>query len=99
MEAKQLGKTTTNNKLIYNNTKNISMSYISFELNYRYYPIVLFEDKTNFYLKSCFTHKLVKELRKLIKICCQNLFHIQELQKRAYNKKIKSFSYTLSKKI
>ena len=32
-------------------------------------------------------------------ICCQNLLHIQDLQKQAHDKEIKPHSYALSDKI
>lgn len=63
----------------YNNAKNVSISHTRFELNYGYYPRISFKDKANLCLKSRFANKLAKELRELIEICCQNLFHIQEL--------------------
>ena len=86
-------------EFVYNNTKNTSTSHTSFEFNYSYYPKVLFEENINFCLRYCFVEKLARKLRKPIEICYQNLFHIQELQKKAHNKRIKSSSYTLGKKI
>ena len=34
-----------------------------------------------------------------MEVYCQNLLHAQNLQKRAYNKRVKSRSYTLDKKV
>ena len=44
-------------------------------------------------------NKLAQELRELIEVCCQNLLHVQELQKKAHEKKVKSQSYILCKKV
>ena len=83
----------------YNNTKNASTGYNLFKFNCGYYLKVLFEENIDPYLRSCFANKLVEELKELIEVCCQNLFHGQELQKRVYNKRVKSCSYVLSKKV
>ena len=32
-------------------------------------------------------------------VCCENLYHAQEFQKQAYDKRFKPRSYTLSKKV
>lgn len=63
-------------KFIYNNAKNFNTGYIPFKLNCEYYSRISFEDKTNCYLKSCFTNILVKKLKELIKNCYQNLLNI-----------------------
>ncbi len=34
-----------------------------------------------------------------MEVCYQNFFHVQELQKRAHDKGVKSLSYTLSEKV
>ncbi len=77
-------------EFVYNNVKNASTGHIPFEINYGYHPKVSFEEDINPYSRSCSAHKLVKELRELIEVCCQNLLHTQELQKRAHDKGIKS---------
>ena len=59
----------------YNNAKYASIGHILFKLNYKYHPKYLFKDKTKLCSKSCSINKLVKELKELIKICCQNLHH------------------------
>ncbi len=86
-------------KFVYNNINNASTSHTLFEFNCKYHCRVFFEDKTNSHLRSHSTNKLVEGLRKLMKICYQNLLYTQELQTRAHNKGIKSCSYTPSKKI
>ena len=83
----------------YNNAKNISSGHTLFKFNYDYYSKVLFKEDVNPCSRFCSTKKLAEKLRKLINICYQNLFYVQKLQKRAYSKKIKSFSYILCKKV
>ncbi len=62
-------------KFVYNNTKNASTDYTPFKFNYKYNLRVLFEDEIDFYLRPYSVNKLAKELRKLMRIYCQNLFH------------------------
>ncbi len=83
----------------YNNTKNTNTSHTPFELNFGYHPKIFFVDDINPRSKSRFANKLVEELTELIEVCYQNLLHIQELQKRVYDKGVKSCNYTLSKKV
>ena len=83
----------------YNNTKNAGTSHTPFKLNCGYYPKVSFEEDVDLCSRSCSANKRAKELRKLIEVCCQNLFHAPELKKRAHDKAVKSCSYTLGKKI
>lgn len=65
-------------KFVYNNIKiNINISSMIFELNYDYYPYVLFEDEVYAYSKSCLAKDLAKELKDLILIYQQNLFYTQ----------------------
>ena len=54
---------------IYNNAKNASTNYMSFELNYGYYPQVFFKDNINSCSKFHFANELAKKLRELINIC------------------------------
>ena len=63
----------------YNNAKNVSISYTPFKLNWGFYLQVLFKENVDSYFKSHLANKLANKLRELIKICCQNLFYIQEL--------------------
>ncbi len=83
----------------YNNAKNTSIEYIPFKLNCDYHSRVSFEKDVNSRLGSRFIDKLAKELKKLIEVCYQNLFHTQKLQKRAHDKEIKSRSYTPGEKV
>ncbi len=82
----------------YNNTKNASTSHTPFKLNYGYYLRVAFEENMDSQPKSCSADELTEELRELIEVCCQNFLHVQELQKRAHDKRVKSCSYTLDQK-
>ncbi len=59
----------------YNNTKNTSIGYTSFEFNCGYHSKVSFEEDVNPCLKSRSANKLAEELKELIEICCQNLLH------------------------
>ncbi len=83
----------------YNNTKNANTGYTLFKLNYGFYPQVLFKKDNNSCFRSRLVNKLSDKLRELIEICYQNLFYVQELQKKVHNKEVKSHSYTLSKKV
>ncbi len=83
----------------YNNAKNTSISHTPFELNCDYNPKVLFKEDLKPYLRSWSTDKLAEELRKLMEVCYQSLLHVQELQKKVYNKEVKPCSYASSEKI
>ncbi len=83
----------------YNNAKNTSTSYTLFKLNCGYHSRVFFEKDVDSHSRSRSANKLAEELRKLIEICCQNLLHAQELQKKAHDKGVKSRSYALGKKV
>ena len=54
----------------YNNAKNASTSRTVFKFNYGYYFRVCFKDDVDSCSKSCFTNKLAKELRELMKVYC-----------------------------
>ena len=60
----------------YNNTQNTSIGYTPFKLNCNYHLRVFFKENVDLRSKSLFTNKLEEELRKLIKICYQNLLHV-----------------------
>ena len=77
-------------KFAYNNAKNASTNHTPFELNYGYYLRVFFEEDIDPHSKSRSANKLAEKLRELMKICCQNLFYAQELQKQTYDKGVKS---------
>ncbi len=55
-------------KFTYNNVKNASISHILFELNYNYYPRILFKKNVNSRSRSYSADKLAKKLRELIKV-------------------------------
>ncbi len=86
-------------KFAYNNAKNAFISYTLFELNCRYQPGVSFEEDVDPCSRSYSANELVEELRELMEVCCQNLLYAQELQKRAYDKEVKSRSYALGEKV
>ena len=83
----------------YNNTKNASTGHTLFKFNCGYHSKVFFEEDVDFRLRSRSTNELAEKLKKLIEVCCQNLLHAQELQKRAYDKGVKSRSYALGEKV
>ena len=66
-------------KFTYNNAKNASTNCTLFELNYSYYSRVLFKKDIDPHLRSHFANELAEKLRKLIEVCCQNLFYIYKL--------------------
>ncbi len=76
----------------YNNAKNASTGYISFKLKCGYHLRVFFKENIDPYSRSRSANELVKELRELMEVCCQNLLYTQELQKKAYDKWVKSCS-------
>ncbi len=86
-------------KFAYNNAKNASIRHTLFKLNCGYHPRVSFKEEVDPRSRSRSANKLAEELRKLMKVCCQNLLHGQELQKRAYDKGVKSRSYAPGEKI
>ena len=83
----------------YNNAKNVSISYTPFELNYGYYPRILYEEEVDSRSKSKSANKLLAKLRELMIVCRENLYHTQELQKRAHNKSVKPRSYAPGNKV
>ena len=83
----------------YNNAKNASTSYTPFKLNCGYHPCVSYKEDLDPRSKSKTVEKLSSELQNLMAVCQQNLYHAQELQKRAHNKGVKPQSYTSSNKV
>ncbi len=83
----------------YNNTKNVSTGHIPFKLNCGCYLRVSFEKDVGPRSRSRSANKLVEELRELMEICYLNQLHVQERQKRAHDKGVKSRSYAPDKKI
>ena len=86
-------------KFVYNNAKNASTGYTPFELNYDYYPRVSYKENIDPRSQSKSADELLAEFRELMIVCQENLYHTQELQKRAYNKGVKPRSYVPSKKV
>ena len=62
-------------KFTYNNTKNASIGYTSFELNCGYYPCVFYEEDLDPHLKSRTAEKLSSKLRELMTVYQQNIYH------------------------
>ena len=83
----------------YNNFKNANTGHTPFELNCGYHFQTLYEEKVNPRFQSKSADKQAEELRELMIVCCENLYHAQELQKRAHNKKVKPRSYARGKKV
>ena len=65
----------------YNNAKNASTSYMSFELNCGYHPWMLYKEEVDLCSQSKSAEELLVELRELMISCYKNLNHSQELQK------------------
>ena len=86
-------------EFVYNNSKNASTGYTPFELNYGYYPRMLYEEEVNLRSQSKSVDELSEELRELMVICHENLHHAQELQKQAHDKGVKPWSYASGKKV
>ena len=63
----------------YNNAKNTSTGHTPFELNYGYYPQILYKEKVNPRFQSKLADKLSTELRKLMIVCCKNFYYVQKL--------------------
>lgn len=86
-------------KFAYNNAKNTSTRYISFNLNYGYHLHVLYEKNVNLWSKSKSTDELAIKLKNLITICKKSLQYTQELEKQYYNKTTKLKNNVLSDKV
>ena len=86
-------------KFTYNNSKNVSIGHIFFKFNCGYYSYIPFEDKCNKHSRSSFAKGLAMKFGELMNICCQNLLYAQDLQKQAYDKEVKPWSYVLGEKV
>ena len=86
-------------EFVYNNAKNASSGYMFFKLNYGYYLQMSYKDDIDPRSKFKSADKLSTELRELMIVCKKNLYHAQELHKRAYNKDIKLKSYIFNNKV
>ena len=60
---------------------------------------MLYKEKVDFRSKSKSAKKLSAELRKLMIVYRENLYHAQELQNQDYNKGVKPWSYAPGKKV
>ena len=83
----------------YNNARNASIGHTFFELNCGYHPQVSYKEDVDPHCQSKSADELSTELKELIIVCRKNLHHTQKLQKRAYNKRVKSQSYASGEKI
>ena len=84
----------------YNNGKNASTGHTpSFELNCGYHFQMLYEEDVEPHFQFKSADKLSAELRELMIVCQENLYHAQELQKRAYDKRVKPRSYVPGEKV
>ena len=63
----------------YNNAKNASTGHTPFELNCGYHPRMLYKEEVDPCSKSKSADKLSAELRELMFVCRENLYHTQEL--------------------
>ena len=86
-------------KFAYNNAKNSNTGHTPFELNCGYHPCVSFEEDTDPRSQSKSADELSAELRDVMTVCWENLYHAQELQKRAHNKGVKPRSYAPGNKV
>ena len=83
----------------YNNANTASNGHTPFELNCSYYPRMLYKKDVNPRSQSRSANKLSAELKKLMIVCRENLYHVQELQKQTYDKGVKPQSYAFGKKV
>ena len=58
-----------------------------------------YKEDVNSRSQSKSTDELSAELRELMIVCRENLYHAQELQKRAHDKRVKSWSYVFGEKV
>ena len=77
----------------YNNAKNTSTGYISFELNCGFHPRVSYDENIDLRFRLKTADQLAIELEALMSMCKENLQHAQELQKRYNDKYAKPKSY------
>ena len=83
----------------YHNAKNASTGYILFELNCGFHPRISYKKDVDLCFKSKTADQLTTELHTLISVYRENLQHVQQLQKRYYNKYAKPRSYTPGDKV
>ena len=83
----------------YNNAKNASSGYMSFELNCGYHPRMSYKEDVDPRSKFKSADELLAELKELMIVCQENLHHAQKLQKRARDKNVKPRSYAPGDKV
>ena len=83
----------------YKYAKNASTGHMPFELNCGYHFWVSYEEDINFRSKSKSANELSAELRELITVCEENLYHAQKLQNQAHNKGVKPKTYAPGDKV
>lgn len=84
-------------RFAYNNAKNTSSGYTSFELNYGYHLHVSYKGDIISWSRSKAVDKIAAKFRKLITVYKENLQHAQEIQKRAHDKNVKPRMLCLQK--
>ena len=82
-----------------NNSKIASTSHTSFKFNCDYHSWMSYKEEVKLCFQSKSADKLLVELRELMIICWENLYHAQEFQERAHNKGVKPQSYAYGEKI
>ena len=83
----------------YNNTRNASISHMPFKLNCSYHPRVSYEEDVDPRSQSKSADELSAKHKEVMIVCQENLYHAQELQKRAHDKRVKPQSYSPGKKV
>ena len=83
----------------YNNAKNASTGYTPFELNCDYHPRISYKEDIDPCSQSKSADDLANDLREFMAVCRENLQHVQDLQKRAYNRGTKPRSYAPGDKV
>ena len=86
-------------EFVYDNAKNTSTGYTLFVLNCGYHLQMSYVEEVDPYSKSKLADKLSAELRELMIVCQENLYHPQKLQKRAHNKSVKPKNYVPGDKV
>ena len=77
-------------KFTYNNAKNANIGHEPFELNCGYHFHVLYKKDFNLCSKLKSADKLLANLKELMIVCWENLYHAQKLQKQAHNQNVQS---------
>ena len=83
----------------FNNAKNASTGHTPFKLNCDYYPQMLYKEDVDSRSQFKSADELSAELRELMIVCRENLYHAQKLQKQAQDKRIKPQSYVFDEKV